>query len=123
MKKFLIVLFLIPNLLFAECDFSSIKVLDGYYQYPPECHLKVGTFVKTIEVQGKKIKLLEEALTLKDLALKKSEADAEKWAELARKFEERIQTQNNLTKTYDAIHFGLGLLTGFAAVYGASKLR
>ena len=123
MKKFLIVLFLIPNLLFAECDFSSITIKDGYYQYPPECHLKVGTFVKTIEVQGKKIKLLEEALELKDLALKKSEADAERWAELARKYQDTIQTQNNLTKTFDTINFGLGLFAGFAAVYGASKLR
>lgn len=123
MKRLLILLFLIPNLVFATCDWSKIEQYNNGYLYPAECHLKVGQMIKTVEKQDKQIKLLEESLELKDLALTKSQQDSQRWEQLAHKFEDRIQTQHSLTKTFDAIHFGAGLLTGLAAVYLANKVN
>lgn len=127
--KTLIILALIsviclPQQVLADCDFAKgiTKGPNKTFIYSEECHLKVGQLVQDNKVQTQQLGDLTKAVSLKDLALKDSDARAQIWMDTSGKLEDRLQKVDSLERKNDILYFGLGVVTTFLAVYGSAKL-
>jgi len=127
MKKiiFLIILCLLSNSAFAECDFATgvSKTPSGTYEYTKECHIFVGKTIQDNDTKTQQVEKLNKALDLKDLALEKSDQRAQLWRDTSFKLEDDVQKMNSYRNTNQWINFGLGILVTGAAVWGAGQLR
>jgi hypothetical protein len=112
------------NSAFADCDFSS-GITPGpnkTFIYTEECHLKVGHLVQDNAIMTKQLTDLNQAISLKDLALTKSDARAQLWMSTSENLEGRLQKVDSLEKSSQWLMFGLGALTVFGAGIMAAKL-
>ena len=109
---------------FADCDFSTgIKPLpDGNFEYSKECHLKVGQLVQDNATKDLQIQDLTKAITLKDLALKEADSRTQLWMTTSNNELDRLNKISNDQRTSQWMYFALGVVTTFAAGYGAAKL-
>lgn len=126
MKKLSSVLLLVffANIAMADCDFKTgISPLDdGSFKYSRECHLKVGQMKQDLDVATKQVADLTQAITLKDLALTKSDQRVTLWQDTSFKLEDRINTIDSLQKFNGILYFGLGVVFTSLAVWGAGHL-
>jgi hypothetical protein len=125
MKKLIacILLFVSSANAFADCDWSTIKKLpDGGYEYTPALHLCVGNLVQDNKTKDLQIADLNQAITLKDLALKESDDRVVLWEKTAGDELDRLNKISNDQKHNDWLYFGLGVATTFLAGYAAAKL-
>lgn len=122
--SFVLLLTILSNVAFADCDFSSgITLLpNGNFEYSRECHLKVGQIKSDLGIANKQITDLNTALQLKDLALKKSDERVELWMGTTYKLEDRVSKIDELGSKNNLLYFGLGALTVIGAGFMAGKL-
>jgi hypothetical protein len=107
----------------ADCDWSKIKDNgDGTYTYSKELHLCVGNLVQDNKVKTQQIADLNQAITLKDLALSKENERIKMWMDTSYALEDRLTKIDSLEKKNDWLYFGLGVVTAVGAGYMASKL-
>lgn len=121
----IVVLFsLVGNYALADCDFSKgvVAEADGSRLYSKECHIKVGQLVQDNQTKDKQIDDLNKAITLKDLAITKSDQRTQVWMDTSLKLEDNIQKIDSLKKSNEWIYFGLGVLSTFAAGMAAASL-
>lgn len=115
MKKFtsfIVLLALIPNIVFADCDFSKVvSNPDGTYTYSKELHICVGTMKQQNSNYVLAISDLKKSITLKDLALQQSDQRTQLWMDTSFKMEQREESIDSLRKKSDWLYFGLGALT------------
>lgn len=115
MKKVIALLLMttfVSNIAWADCDFSTVtKNSNGTYTYPEACHLKVGQLVQDNVVKTQQIADLTKAISLKDLAIKASDARAQLWMTTSGNLEDRLQKVDKLEKSNEWLFFGLGALT------------
>lgn len=120
MKKFISILLLtcfLSNTALAECDFSK-GITPGpnkTFIYTEECHLKVGTMVQDIQTKDQQIDDLNKAITLKDLAITKSDERVNLWMDTSLKLEDRVNKIDSLQSQNQWLMFGLGALTVIGA--------
>ena len=125
MKKLIVCILLFVSSVnaFADCDWSTIKKLpDGGFEYTPELHLCVGNLVQDSKVKDQQIADLNQAITLKDLALKESDERVSLWSKTAGDEMDRLNKISNDQKKSDWLYFALGVGTTFLAAYSAAKL-
>lgn len=119
----LVVFSLFSSLGYADCDYSKIvKNNDGTYTYSPSLNLCVGQLVQDDNTKTQQVKDLNQAVTLKDLAITKSDARAENWMNTSLKLEQNIQKENTLKRDNEWLFFGLGVLATGLATFGAAQL-
>lgn len=128
MKKIvsLVLLFsFISNVVLADCDFKTgiMPLSDGGYRYSEACHLKVGQLVQDNAIKDQQIQDLNKAITLKDLALQKSDDRANLWMNTSGQLEDRLTKVDSLEKKNDLLYVGLGVLGTVLAVWAAGQLR
>jgi hypothetical protein len=124
MLSILLALCMVSNTAFADCNFSTdiTKQADGTYSYTKECHIKVGQLVQDNKTKDQQISDLNQAITLKDLAITKSDQRAQMWMDTSFKLEDDVQKMNKFKSDNQWIYFGLGVLTVFAAGMATSSL-
>lgn len=125
MKKFIacLLLFVSSANAFANCDWSTIKKLpDGGYEYTPELHLCVGNLVQDSKVKDQQIADLNQAITLKDLALKEADSRVILWEKNSADELDRLNKISEDQKRNDWTMFILGVGTTFLSAYTAAKL-
>lgn len=129
MKKLLSYI-VIVSLLFSQvargdCDFSKdIKPTDhGTYEYTKDCHIKVGQLVQDGSTKDKQIQDLNQAITLKNLALDTSDKRADNWMSTSLQLQDRVQKIDQLEKGNNILYFALGIAFTSLAVWGAGNLR
>lgn len=107
----------------ADCDYS--KIVDngnGTYTYSKALHICVGNMKKDLEAANTQIASYQQAISLKDLALKDSDIRANTWMNNSLKLEDTLNKVNSIESSNKIIYFGLGILVSGMAVYGAAKL-
>lgn len=115
---------LFSNIAFADCDFSTlVHNSDGSVTYSKAQHVCVGQLVQDNATKTQQIADLNKAITLKDLAITKSDERAQLWMDTSFKLEDNIQKMNSLKSTNEWVYFGLGVLTIFAAGMATAQLR
>lgn len=109
----------------ANCVYSTdIRLMDdGNYSYSKPCHVKMGENVRDLKISLQQNKLLNEAITLKDLSLTKANERADLWQKTSYDLNSKIETIDSLYQRNKWLYFGLGVLATSAAVYGAGKLK
>lgn len=127
--KHLVSLFLlfsfVSNVALADCDFKTgiIPLSDGSYKYSADCHLRVGQLVQDNAVKDHQISDLTKAVTLKDLALQKSDDRANLWMNTSGQLEDRLTKVDSLEKKNSVLYVSLGVLGTVLAVWAAGQLR
>lgn len=100
----------------AECDYSKIvKNDDGTLIYSKELHICVGQMKQDLSISKAQNDKYLQALTLKDLAITKSDTRADLWQASTFKLEDRINAIDSMRSTNNWMYFGLGALTIVAA--------
>ena len=120
------ILTMLSNTAFADCDFSKGVTAnpDGTRTYTKECHIAVGNLVQDNAVKTQQVQDLNQAITLKDLAITKSDQRAQNWMDTSLKLEENVQKMDSLKKENEWIYFALGVLaTGMAGIAAAQLSR
>lgn len=120
----ILMLCVLSNVAFAECDFKTgiSPLSDGSFKYSEECHRKVGQIVQENKTKDAQIADLSQALTLKDLAIKKADDRAQLWMDTSLKLESNLSKIDELRSKNEVIYFALGVVFTGAAVWGASQL-
>lgn len=127
MKKVISLLLLfcfISNAALADCDFST-GITPGpnhTFIYTEACHLQVGKLVQDNKTKDAQLADLTKAITLKDLALTKSDERTQLWMDTSDKLQNRLTTVDSLAKKNEWIYFGLGVLATVGAGYVASQM-
>jgi hypothetical protein len=127
MKKFIAAILIanvMSNAAFAECDFKTgiTANQDGSYTYTKECHVKVGQMKNDLETAQKQLDNLGQAITLKDLALQKSDDRVNLWMQTSSQLEDRITKLDSMQKHNEWIYFGLGVLTTLGAGFMTARI-
>lgn len=118
-----LVFLLIPQLLLANCDWSTIKKNDdGSYTYSKELHICVGEMKRDLDIANKQNEAYVKALELKDLAIKNADERIALWMDTTNKLEDRINKAEGIAARNGWIYFGLGAVTVLGAGFMASKL-
>jgi anti-sigma factor ChrR (cupin superfamily) len=114
MKKIIsiVLIFCFINTAFADCDWSvGIKLLaDGNYEYSKSCHIKVGELVQDDKIKTQQVNDLNQAISLKDLALKDADSRSTGWSETSTQLEERLQKVDSEEKKNELLWLGTGIL-------------
>jgi hypothetical protein len=114
---------MISNIALADCDWTKIKNNgDGTYTYSKELHICVGQTVEDNKTKDLQIQDLTKAVSLKDLAIQKSDERTQLWIDTSLKLEKNIQAMDSFKKTDEWLYFGLGALTIFASGIAAAQL-
>jgi hypothetical protein len=113
MTKILLILLLLPNLAFADCDFSTgITPTDhNTFEYTEECHLAVGQMQEDLVVSRAKNLNLALALKKKDLALGIADERAEKWMQTSFQLQESLDRVQKYQKQNGWACYGAGFMT------------
>jgi hypothetical protein len=116
----LILSLLLTFQVFAECDFSTIKQIDANtFSYSRDCHLLVGQLVRDEAARKQQIELLNQSISLKDLAISKADERTELWRQTSYKLEDRLITQDKYQNYTKWGYFAMGslavILGGWAA--------
>jgi hypothetical protein len=116
----LILSLLLTFQVFAECDFSTIKQIDANtWAYQKDCHLLVGQLVRDESARKQQVELLNQSISLKDLAISKADERTELWRNTSYKLEDRLITQDKYQSYTRWGYFALGaaavVLGGWAA--------
>jgi hypothetical protein len=107
------------NVAFADCTFSDLKHnADGTVVYSAQDHVCVGNLIQDDAIKTKQVQDLNKAITLKDLAITKSDARAQLWQDTSLKLESNIQSIDSYKSYSNWAYFGLGVLT----IIGAGML-
>lgn len=136
MKKILsliLVLCLFANIALADsavadngsnCNWATdIKPLpNGDFEYGLDCHLLVGSLVEDSKTNAQQVSDLNQAISLKDLALKDADTRATNWSNTSAQLESRIQTIDSEERHNEFLFFGLGVLSAVAVGFGMAKL-
>lgn len=127
MKKltnYILVLSLISNLAFADCNpATDIKPLpDGTYSYTLSCHLMVGSMKKQIASQTQQLTELQKAITLKDLAFGDSQKDVQIWQSTSLNLQDRLTKVQSIQKENDFLYFALGIAATIGTGFMAAKI-
>lgn len=126
MKKlisFLLLVSLVTNSAFADCDWSKIKKnSDNTYTYTEDLHLCVGRLVQDNKALTLQVGDLTKAIELKDLALTKADERTQLWMTASDQLTDRVTKIDETVKHNEWLYFGLGVLTTFAAGYAAAQL-
>jgi hypothetical protein len=106
-----LVLFIIPNIAFAQCDFTSILPTNhNTFEYTEGCHREVG-------LMKVKLEKLNKVIELKDLALDKANERAELWMNTSIQMQDKFMKVEKLNRENGWIYFGAGMLTMLGAAY------
>lgn len=127
MKNILVALLALSlplNSFAASCDYANdIKKVEGGYLYTEGCHIEVGKKVKGYTILSKQVEELEKTITLKDLALTKSDERANMWMNTSVSMAEKV-TAYETARSADAYkNVALGVLGTVLAVWAAGQLR
>jgi len=126
MKKILssVLLFcILSNNVVADCDWTQIKKNpDNTYTYSEKLHLCVGQLVQDNKALNLQVGDLTKALTLKDLALTKSDERTQLWMNTSDQLTDRMTKIDEVYKHNEWLYFGLGVATTFLAGFAAAKL-
>lgn len=114
---------LIGNLAFADCDYSKIQKVDGGFLYSREIHLCVGEMKQDLEIATQKLDKLNKAIELKDLTISKADERTTMWRNESYEQFERLQKQNNLLRQNETLYFILGVVVMGASVWASGQLR
>jgi hypothetical protein len=119
-----LVVSLFSNLAIADCKWSMgvTPSPDGTYKYSSECHLRVGNMIEDIATKDKQIADYEGAITLKDLAIQKSDERTMLWMDTSGKMQDRLTKIDETVKHNEWLYFGLGALTVLGAGFMAARL-
>ena len=117
MKKLFILLLLISQVSYAECDFKTgiTKNSDGSYNYTRDCHIRVGETVQENEN-------LKKSIDLKDLAIQKQEDRITLWSDTSYKLEQRVNAIEEMKSKNDFLYFGLGVLATVGTAFAVSRV-
>lgn len=112
------------NIAFADCDFSTgiTPNKDGTYTYSKECHIAVGQMKNDLETAHKQVSDLGQAISLKDLALQKSDDRVNLWMGTSNQLEDRVTKLDSMQKHNEWIYFGLGVLTTIGAGFMTARI-
>lgn len=121
--KLFILLFLLPSIVMAECEWKSIERTEQGFLYSAECHQRVGKMVKDEKLREEQVEELNQTIKLKDLALDTNVQRADLWRKTSFDLEDRLFKIENNNERNKWIYFGLGFLGASLAVWGASRLN
>jgi hypothetical protein len=128
MKKIISIILLscfISNIALADCTWSTgVTKLseESWYRYSSDCNLRVGEMVQELDTKSKQLEQYDAAITLKDLAIQKSDARVLLWKTTAEDEQDRMNKLSTEQKHTDFLFFGLGVLAAIGAGFMASKL-
>lgn len=105
------------------CDWTTIKKTPDGFLYSTECHLKVGQLVKNEALYKQQVDELNQALSLKDLALTKADERIRIWRDESYKQYEFNHKYQSFSDTQKIIYFSLGIVFTGIAVYVAGQLK
>jgi len=113
------------------CNWNTdIQAQGSKFLYTASCHKLVGDTVKKArELEkaytelDKKSKKLGESITLKDLALDKSDQRMMKWRDESYNQHDRLLKQKKLAKYNDWLYFSGGIGLTVLSVWAAGQLR
>lgn len=116
---------LFSNLCFADCNFKDlVHNPDGTVTYSKADHICVGQTVQGSATKDKQIQDYKQAITLKDLAITKSDARAQNWMDTSLKLEDNVQKMDSIKKQNEWIYFILGVVaTSLAGITAAQLSR
>lgn len=127
MKKAIISLVLlsfVSNVALADCDFST-GVTPGpnkTFVYSEACHQKVGQLIQSDKTKTAQIADLTQAITLKDLAITKSDQRTQLWMDTSDKLQNRLTSVDDLAKKNEFLFFGLGVLATIGVGFATARL-
>ena len=114
---------LFSNLCLADCNFKDlVHNPDGTVTYSKADHVCVGQSVQDNATKDKQIQDYKQAITLKDLAITKSDARAQNWMDTSLKLEDNVQKMDSIKKQNEWIWFGLGILSAVGLGMTAAQL-
>lgn len=125
LRASILILLLVPQVLFADCDWSQgIKPTDhSTFEYSEACHKAVGQIHQEILISAKKIEDLNKAVHLKDSAILIANQRANEWLNNAMELEERFRNYDRMQKENTWLYFGLGILTVVATSVAINQVR
>lgn len=127
MKKLIsysLLIMMSANIALADCDYSKVvKNGDGTFTYTKELHICVGQMKQDLEIATSQIVDYKKAIELKDLAIKLSGDRSDLWMNTSFKLQDRMNTIEDLKSKNNWLYYGLGIASGFVAVWAAGQLR
>jgi hypothetical protein len=125
MKKLVIIAILIPRLILASCDWSTIQESGDTYIYSKECHIAVGKLVKEVELREEQVAELMKTIELKDLAINTQKERIELWRNTSLDLEDRLfkRKDRSTTSTYALIASGVLISVLSAWAMGQANKR
>jgi len=111
------------NTAFADCALSDlVHNADGTVTYSKADHICVGNLVQDDATKTKQVTDLNKAITLKDLAITKSDARAQLWQDTSLKLEDNITKVDSYKSYSNWAYFALGALTIIGAGIAAAQV-
>lgn len=126
MKKLIATLLIalsLTNVALADCDYSKlVHNADGTVTYSKELHICVGQMKADLASANSQIADYKQAITLKDLALTKSEQRGDMWMTQSFTLQDRLDKVEDYKSKNEIIYFVGGVLLTGLAVWGAGQL-
>ena len=125
MKKIIAMILILctTNMALADCDWSKIKELpDGNFQYTAQLNICVGNMVRDSKIKDQQISDLTQAISLKDLAITKSDERSQMWRVTAEAEQDRMVKINSSQSQNNFLFFGLGILSFVMIGFATARL-
>lgn len=119
--KTLVVLLLVPYMVLANCQWSTVKKVDGGYLYNKECHIKVGELIIRYDLKSKQLAKTEELLAVTNHEAEIWKNEAAIWRNSSHKLAEELNKQRTANHIYTWVYFGLGIVTTSAVFWIANQ--
>lgn len=114
---------MVSNVAFADCQFTNlVHNTDGTVTYSKADHVCVGQIVQDDATKTQQVQDLSKAITLKDLAITKSDERAKNWMDTSLKLEDNIQKIHSVQKQEEWIWFVLGAITVIGTGFALSSV-
>lgn len=106
-----------------NCDWTKIvKNNDGSFTYSKGLHVCVGILVKDNKDKTQQVGDLNQALSMKDLALQTADKRVQNWSDTTTKLEDRLTKIDSLEKKNEFVYFGAGVLATVLAGFMAARI-
>lgn len=115
-------LMLVSNVAFANCDWSTIREIDGpEFVYSPQCHDKVGKMVENEKDYKIQIESQKKAIELKDLTIQDLTKNSNMWEQEAHNQFKALENYKEAENTRTWLWFGGGVAATVLTIFLAGQ--
>jgi hypothetical protein len=105
------------------CDWAMIRKQNNDFIYPAECHREVGRLVEVESKRKEQVEELNKALTLKDLALQKSDERVILWQSESERQLKNLEKMSKNNSLQNSGYFLAGMASVLFGAWAVQKVK